>query len=54
MRLRASPARAAKNEVVNYRRMGLKDDELGFVMDGAAEWVDNRQVHFTRYRRIDY
>ena len=30
---------AAKNEVANYRRMGLKDDELSFVMDGYTELV---------------
>ncbi len=31
--------RAVKNEVANYRRMGLKDDELGFVMDSGAEVI---------------
>lgn len=30
---------AAKDEVSNYRRMGLNDDEMSFVMDGDTELV---------------
>lgn len=30
---------AAKNEVAYYRRIGLLDDEMGFVVDGEAELV---------------
>lgn len=29
----------AKDEVANYRRMGLVDADMGFVMDGGAELV---------------
>jgi hypothetical protein len=35
---------AAKNEVANYRRMGLKDDELSFVMDGDTELVTTNKA----------